>query len=537
MRPDIKAKLPKIKDETKIKIKTTLKAKVKKLLSVLFSRVVLTMLLLAAQVAWMFVMFNILAEYATWINAVCLAFSVVMCLALIRQDSTAPEFKISWMVLFMVMPVQGGLLYLLWGDKRPSIVLRRRLENAAARINPHRRVDDTPHRVLEQTDPRAACTAAYLRDCGPYPLYANTEVRYYPVGEAMFADILPALEGAKRFIFVEFFIISQGSMWDQIHQILVRKAAEGLDVRVIYDDAGCVTGLPIHYGKTLEAEGIRAFSFNPFVPLLNLVMNNRDHRKILVVDGEVAFSGGINLADEYINQLNRFGHWRDSGVRLRGDAVWSFTTMFLEFWQANRPDEEDLSCYHTPIDQPPYPSDGQVQPFSDSPVDYECVAKSVYLELISQAQQRLYICTPYLILDNDTLTALCIAAKRGVDVRIYTPGIPDKKLIYQLSRSYFPPLLRAGVRVYSYTPGFLHAKTWLCDDCIAAVGSINLDYRSLYLHFECSTLLYNCSVLEDIYRDMMEIQAASRAITERDCRTSVPGTLVSAVLRMLAPLC
>ena len=511
---------------------------VKKAGSFVFSRLVLTCLLLLIEVVWLAVLFNVLTAYANWINGICLLFSIVMCLLLIRQDSTAPEFKISWMVLFMVMPVQGGLLYLMWGDKRPARPLRRKLERAAQDTRPLRVADPAAQTLLESADPRAARTAAYLRDYGPYPVFTNTQVTYYPLGEAMFADMLPALESAEHFIFVEFFIISQGEMWESIHEILRRKAAAGVDVRVIYDDAGCVTGLPVRYWRKLEAEGIHSFSFNPFVPMLNLVMNNRDHRKILVVDGHTAFTGGVNLADEYINKLDRFGHWRDSGVRLHGEAAWSFTTMFLEFWDANRPTSEQPHQLRPGRYHPqPFTPDGLVQPFSDSPVDEESMAKNVYLEMMGQAQKNLYICTPYLILDNDTLTALCLAAKRGVDVRIYTPGIPDKKMIYQLTRSYFLTLIKAGVKIYSYTPGFLHSKTWLCDDRIAAVGSINLDYRSLYLHFECGTLLYGCAALKDIRADFLDIERVSRAVTERDCRTSLLGTMLSAVLRMLAPLC
>ena len=271
--------------------------------------------------------------------------------------------------------------------------------------------------------------------------------------------------------------------------------------------------------------------------MLNLVMNNRDHRKILVIDGKVAFTGGINLADEYINEKVRFGYWRDTGVRLRGPAAWSFTTMFLEFWAANRPKTDERA-----VPRPVFPAgeragDCLVQPFCDSPVDDECIAKNVYLELINQAERELLITTPYLIADSDLITALKLAAKRGVDVRIYTPGIPDKPTVYQLTRSYFATLIRAGIKIFTFTPGFLHSKTWLCDGRIGAVGSINLDYRSLYLHFECSTLLYGGQVLEEIRADMMDLESQCREVALRDCRTSWLGTLVSAALRLVAPLC
>ena len=347
--------------------------------------------------------------------------------------------------------------------------------------------------------------------------------------------MLAAMEKAEKYIFVEFFIISQGRMWDTVHELLRRKAADGVDVRLIYDDTGCATGLPVRYWRKLEAEGIRALAFNPFVPVINLVMNNRDHRKILVVDGKVAFTGGINLADEYINEKRRFGYWRDTGVRLEGPAAWSFTTMFLEFWAANRPQSDERAVPRP--EMPAREGSGLVQPFCDTPVDDECVAKNVYLELINQAQKELFITTPYLILENDLISALCLAAKRGVDVRIYTPGIPDKPTIFQLTRSYFPVLIRAGVKIFSFVPGFLHAKTWLCDGRVAAVGSINLDYRSLYLHFECSALLYGCPALRDIREDMLDLESQCRLVRLSDCRTSGLGMLASAVLRLVAPLC
>ena len=459
----------------------------RRVLNLVFSRIVVTGVLLLLQAFWLFTLFYWLADYAKWFGGVGVAMSIIMCLALIRQDSTVPEFKISWMILFSVMPVQGGILYLLWGDKRPALGLRHRLERAEDAMAPARKDDPDAAAALQRQDPRAALTARYLHDYGPMPVCGGTAATYYPDGQSMFADMLPALQGAQHSIYVESFIIGMGEMWGQIHEILRRKAAAGLDVRVIYDDAGCLSLLPHNYAEMMRADGIRAFSFNRCVPVLNLVMNNRDHRKIMVIDGQIAFTGGVNLADEYINKIVRFGYWKDSGVRLDGPGAASLANIFLTFWKAKYPDEDlDAGC-----DLPaavPVETDCLVQPFADTPVDREAVAKNVYLELINQAQKRLYICTPYLILDNDLLSCLRLAAKRGVDVRIYTPGVPDKPTIYQLTRSYFPHLLRAGVKIYSYTPGFLHAKTWLVDDRIAAVGTVNLDYRSLYLHFENSEI-------------------------------------------------
>ena len=508
----------------------------RRVLNLVFRRLVITVVLVLLQAFWLFAVFNWLSEYAQWISRTGLALSVIMCLALIRQDSTVPEFKISWMILFMLMPVQSGLLYLLWGNKRPVFGLRRRLERAGQAMDPTRRPDPAAEEQLEKADPRAAMTAKYLHDYAPAPVCSGTAVKYYPDGQSMFADMLPALRSAEHSIYVESFIIGMGEMWGQIHEILRQKAAAGLDVRVIYDDAGCLSLLPHNYAEILQADGIRAFSFNRCVPVLNLVMNNRDHRKIMVIDGKIGFTGGVNLADEYINKLKRFGYWKDSGVRLEGPGATSLAGIFLTFWKAKYPDEEIDPARDLP-EVKPQETDCLVQPFADSPVDREAVAKNTYLELINQAQKRLYICTPYLILDNDLLSCLRLAAKRGVDVRIYTPGVPDKPTIYQLTRSYFPHLLRAGVKIYSYTPGFLHAKTWLMDDRIAAVGTVNLDYRSLYLHFENSVLIYGGAVLDDVRRDLAEIERESAAVTLADCRTGFFGTMYSAVLRLVAPLC
>ena len=351
-----------------------------------------------------------------------------MCAVLIRQDSTAPEFKISWMVLFMIMPVQGGLLYLLWGDKRPAFRLRKKLDWAYDRIRPLRRTDPAAQAMLEQANPargvpQLTCGILPLTRCIPAPTSSFTlrEKRSFPI-------CWKRLNQHRNRSFWSSLLSPKGKMWDAVHDVLRRKAAQGVDVRMIYDDVGCATGLPAQYWKTLQGEGIQAVPFNPFVPLLNLVMNSRDHRKIVVVDGKTAFTGGFNLADEYINQKERFGYWCDTGVRLQGPAAWSFATIFLELWASQRPDDPGLDAYR---EEQPFPAEeptiGLVQPYSDSPVDDENVSKNVYLDLITQAQETLWITTPYLILDNATMTALRLAAKRGVDVRIYTPGIPDKR--------------------------------------------------------------------------------------------------------------
>lgn len=506
----------------------------RRVLNLVFSRIVVTGVLLLLQAFWLFALFYWLADYAKWFGGVGVAMSIVMCLALIRQDSTVPEFKISWMILFAVMPVQGGILYLLWGNKRPALGLRHRLERAEDAMAPARKDDPDAAAALQRQDPRAALTARYLHDYGPMPVCGGTAAKYYPDGQSMFADMLPALQGAQHSIYVESFIIGMGEMWGQIHEILRRKAAAGLDVRVIYDDAGCLSLLPHNYAEMMRADGIRAFSFNRCVPVLNLVMNNRDHRKIMVVDGRIAYTGGVNLADEYINAEQRFGYWKDAAIRLEGAAVWNFTVMFLNVWNAFRPQETDYTAF-APTRLPAV-QDGVVQPYADCPLDEEPLAETVYLDILSQAQRYVYIYTPYLAVGEEMLDALKSAAKRGVDVRLILPGIPDKKLVFRLSRSYYLPLLRAGVRIYEFTPGFLHAKCYVSDDRVAVVGSINMDYRSLFLHFECGTLLFHNSQIAALRKDVERTLPQCREIMRSDCRTNLPGTALDSVLRLLSPL-
>ena len=510
----------------------------RRVLNLVFSRIVVTGVLLLLQAFWLFALFYWLADYAKWFGGVGVAMSVIMCLALIRQDSTVPEFKISWLILFSVMPVQGGILYLLWGDKRPALGLRHRLERAEDAMAPARKDDPDAAAALQRQDPRAALTARYLHDYGPMPVCGGTAAKYYPDGQSMFADMLPALQGAQHSIYVESFIIGMGEMWGQIHEILRRKAAAGLDVRVIYDDAGCLSLLPHNYAEMMRADGIRAFSFNRCVPMLNLVMNNRDHRKIMVIDGQIAFTGGVNLADEYINKIVRFGYWKDTGVRIEGEAVWSLTSMFLSMWNYIVHSTEDYSRFMPAQHQKaPFENDGFVQPYGDSPLDHENVGENIYLNIINRAKNYVYIFTPYLIIDHEMLTALCNAAKDGVDVRIVTPGIPDKKMIFLLTQSYYAPLIQSGVKIYQYTPGFIHAKCFVCDDEIATVGSVNLDFRSLYLHFECGVFFYRSAVVAQVKEDCLNTFACSEQMTAEFCRNRpVPVRLLQSVLRLLAPL-
>ena len=327
-------------------------------------------------------------------------------------------------------------------------------------------------------------------------------------------------------------------MWDPILAILRRKAAEGVDVRVIYDDLGSIFKLPDGYDKLLESYGIRACVFNPFIPVINLRMNNRDHRKICVIDGHTGFTGGINLADEYINVKELHGHWKDTAIMLRGEAVWSLTVMFLTMWDFIKGEEADFDLYRPQVYQRELPpDDGYIQPFADNPLDDEPVGENVYLNMISRAKKYVYITTPYLIPSNEMMTALCNAARSGVDVRIITPHVPDKWYVHMVSRAHYSQLVEAGVRIFEYAPGFIHAKSFVADGLYAVVGTINLDYRSLYLHFECATWMYGASCIQDIYRDFLETEAVSQEITLEQCRAVPFHTRIARnLLKMFAPL-
>lgn len=354
----------------------------------------------------------------------------------------------------------------------------------------------------------------------------------------MFPAMLDAIREAKHYIFLEYFIISEGYMFETMVDLLAEKVKEGVEVRLIYDDVGCVNTLPHRYYKKLQAKGIKCAAFNPFRPVISVIMNNRDHRKILVVDGKVGFTGGINLADEYINRIERFGYWKDTGIRLEGDGVWSLTQMFLSMWNTIIQSKEDYSQYLPSVYQDkPFIQDGFVQPYGDSPLDHENVGENVYLNIVSRAKDYVYIFTPYLIVDHEMLVALCNAAKSGVDVRIVTPEIPDKKMVYLLTQSYYEPLIRAGVKIYQYTPGFIHAKSFVCDDEIATVGTINLDFRSLYLHFECGVWMYQSKAVMQVKEDCLETFACSEEITLEFCRNRpLPIRMIQSVLRLFAPL-
>ena len=508
----------------------------KKLVSLLFHRVVLVAFFLLIQVAVLVVMLLRFNNYFLPFYGVCVAISLFAVFWIVGRQSD-PAYKIAWIILIMLIPLLGGILYVLVGNKKPSKKIAQKMAVVKDGMKDTMKQNEEILAEVRAQDANVAGSMNYLGTLGRYPVWKHTSVKYFPIGEEMFASMLEDLKKAEHYIYLEYFIIEQGIMWNSILEILEQKVKEGVEVRLIYDDVGCVDRLPIHYTKLMENKGIKCMAFNRFVPFLSLAMNNRDHRKILVIDGYIGYSGGINLADEYINEKARFGHWKDTGVRLLGEGVFNLTIMFLEMWNAFQKPDFDYEAFRPHRWHPEtFKTDGYVIPYADTPLDNEELGENVYINILNQAKDYVYIATPYLLISDEMERALCLAAKRGVDVRILMPGIPDKPMVFYMAKSYYPPLLEAGVKIYEYTPGFVHAKSYVCDDQIGTVGSINMDFRSLYLHFECGTMLYQCEAIHDIKTDMEQCFEQCHQVTMGDCRQGVIGGLFTSVLRVLAPL-
>lgn len=508
----------------------------KRISKILKNRLVFVGLAILLQILWWVVFVCRLTSYSVFINTFFRLVSIGILLYLIRKDENS-AYKIAWIILIMGAPLFGGILYVMVGNKKPG----KRLAVKMAAVKMEMKDALAQNRPLleeiREKDPAVAGNIHYIGEFGAYPVWKNTEATYFSLGEEMFAAMLEDLRKARHYIFLEYFIIQEGLMWDWILEILEQKVKEGVDVRLIYDDVGCVSLLPFHYDAMMEQKGIKCIAFNRFVPFISLVMNNRDHRKIMVIDGHTAYNGGINLADEYINKKVRFGHWKDTGVRLHGEAVFNFTLMFLEVWNAFRAPDLDYEIFRPHRWHPePFAEDGYAVPYADTPLDNEALGENVYINILNQARDYVYIATPYLLISDEMENALCLAAKRGVDVRILMPGIPDKPTVFFMAKSYYPPLLKAGVQIYEYTPGFVHAKSYVCDDRIATVGTINMDFRSLYLHFECGTFLYDCRAVLDVKKDMEECFPKCHQVSVGDCRQGMIGNMFTSVLRVLAPL-
>lgn len=505
----------------------------KKVLYILFHRSVFVALALLVQIAALAIVVVSFSSTALFYWGY-IALSVAAALAIVGSRME-PGYKIAWLLLILPFPIFGGVFYLLIGGgyipKRTQKRMQGMLEKSAQTLKDDFKADD-----LLPLGGDAAGQASYLERRAACPAYTNTETEYFPLGDEVFPRMLDELEKAEKYIFLEYFIIQPGVFWDSILAILERKAAQGVEVRVLYDDFGCMFTLPRDYNETLNKKGIQCRVFNRLTPVMSLRLNNRDHRKLLIIDGKVGFTGGFNLADEYINVRERFGHWKDSAILLEGDAVWSMTVMFLTMWDNIADWDEDFERFRPPA-SPVRPWTGYVQPYTDTPLDREAVGQSVYLNMISKAKNYIYITTPYLIVDVATNTALCNAAKSGVDVRIITPHIPDKRYVFEVTRAHYQPLLEAGVQIYEYTPGFIHAKNFVVDDRFATVGTVNLDYRSLFLHFEDGVWLCEAPCIRDIRKDFEATLKVSELYSLRRFKhLNILLQLYRSILRVFAPL-
>ena len=497
-------------------------------------RLVLVGISLVFQVAWLLLLILKLNEHSAWISLLSSILALVVVLRLYSKHTNA-AMKMPWIMLITTFPVMGLSLYLLFeilGDPGVGKRLRRVREDMKGAI-PENADQVLAH--LDEADKSAANQFRYLWNCTGWPVYENTRVDYYAEAKDAFEAMKTELEKAEKFIFMEYFIVEDESSFRELREILVRKAGQGVEVRLMYDDIGSVGYVNMRFALGLSEEGIRCQVFNPALPVLNLFLNHRDHRKITVIDGKVGFTGGYNLANEYFDRAHPYGAWKDTGLRLEGEAVRSLTGQFFELWDAQSKEKEDYGKYLNIIHT--VPTQGFVQPYADDPLGEERAAENVYMNLIARASETLWFTTPYLIISDEMSRALQLAAKRGVDVRIITPGVPDKKTVYSVTRSYYAGLASEGVRIFEYTPGFCHAKQCICDGKIASIGTSNLDYRSLYHHFENNVLLYGCDAVKDIAADFEALFPQCEEVTEK--YRSGRGAMLriwQCILRLFAPL-
>ncbi len=473
--------------------------------------------------------------YLRHINVAFDVISLIAVFYIVRSDQNSIH-KIPWIIILLTFPVFGWVIYLVYGHARFSKKERTRMKHVNEYVNEAILNGPVANDHLKQFDEDAAAQANYLYEYASAPVYRHTRTTYYPLGEDMLSAMLEDLRSAKEFIYMEYFIIEDGVMFQSILDILKEKAAEGIDVRFVFDSFGSLFKITTKFRDSMRAAGIRCYEFGSYRNVFDSRYNNRDHRKICVVDGRVAYTGGVNLADEYINAKMVFGHWKDVAIRLEGDAVYGMTILFLALWDSMHVDDNLTKAIPLPPSDPNY-ENGYIAPYTDYPGDSEYVGANVYLNIINHSHKYVYIMTPYLIIDNIMVTSLCNAAKCGVDVRIMTPGIPDKKLVFILTQSYYEQLIQAGVKIYEYTPGFVHAKIFVSDDEVATVGTINLDFRSLVHHYENGVWMAHTDVVSKIKEDFLKTQERCHQVTlEESKNKNFFKRLILPILRLFAPM-
>ena len=463
--------------------------------------------------------------------------SMIIAVYVINSNSN-PSFKIAWLVIILGIPLVGGVMYLIFGNKKVPKSLQSSAVKTAAETIPLFQQDPAVIEEISVQSETVKKEICYIWNNAYYPVYKHNETTYFPDGESSFEQMMIELKKAKRFIFLEYFIIKPGYMLDTVLEVLIAKVKEGVKVRLLYDDYGCFVALPENFSKKMAELGIEAHAFNKLRPLLVIQMNNRDHRKICVIDGIVGFVGGFNLADEYINKTVRFGHWKDSAIMIKGDSVFSLTMMFLQFFNYESAVADNYLDYrYDDQELEKIKGEGYVQPFSDSPTDEEATGYSSHMNMINQAKHYIYIYTPYLVIDHTMLNALCLAAKNGLDIRLITPHIPDKWYVHMVTQSNYKILTKNGVKIYEYTKGFVHSKLMVADDEIAIIGTTNMDYRSYYLHHECGVLLYKTESILAMRDDYLKTIELCQEITYEQClQVNLFKRILQSFLNLLSPI-
>lgn len=514
-----------------------LKKKQTKLLKIIFSRTIIFIFLLCVQIAILLAYCIWMQEYMVYIYGGFTVLAAVLTLYIINREDN-PDYKLAWIIPILVFPVFGGLFYLFIKLQFGSRILHRLITERIKQTRPYLKQQTEVLEKLKKENRHVANLATYMNSTMFFPIYEHTDAKFFPLGEDKFEEMKTQLKKAKKFIFMEYFIIAEGKMWNELLEILEQKVQEGVEVRIMYDGTCSLFKLPHNYAYVLQKKGIKCKLFAPIKPALSTYQNNRDHRKILVIDGHTAFTGGINLADEYINAISIYGHWKDTAIMIQGEAVKSFTLMFLQLWDVTEEKPQSANKYIEHIDYSFVSNPkGYFMPYCDSPLDKENVGELVYLDLINTAKEYVHIMTPYLILDHELIIALTYAAKRGVDVSIIMPHIPDKKTAFYLAKTYYKELIPSGVKIYEYLPGFVHAKEFIVDGEKAVVGSINLDYRSLYLNFECGVFFYQNDAILDMEKDFQETLRRSLNFTMEDYKKlPIHIKFIGSILRFIAPL-
>lgn len=510
-------------------------SKFKGILKIITSRFFIISILILFQIAIFAVMILLLDRYLIFFDLFCSALSLFLCFYIVLKEDN-PIYKLAWIIPVLTLPILGGFFYLLFGKRNVSPKMTVQIIKTYEKSKEFLPKNKDLIEEIRQQSQRIAKQTIYISNMSSFPIWKNTKAEYLSPGEVKFERLVDELKKATKFIFLEYFVIEEGIMWNTILDILKQKVKDGVTVKVMYDDLGTIKLLPSNYYKKLQSFGIECAVFNHFHPSLDTFMNYRDHRKIAIIDGNVAFTGGINLADEYINAYEKHGHWKDASILIKGSAVANLTVMFLDLWQ-NALNSDTNIDYQKYMPTEDFETDGYIQPFGDSPIDEHLVGEMVYTNIINNAKKYIYICTPYLILDNEMITSLKLAAQSGIDVRIITPHIADKKYVHAVTRSNYLTLINAGILIYEYTPGFIHSKTMISDDEVAVVGTTNFDFRSFYLHFECGVFLYKNSAIKQVYDDYIETLKVSQEITADTCKNVSAFTrLYRAIFKIFSPL-